>query len=177
MSSLYQLKKNTNISIDKICVVEQILDYVYYILKAEENKQLFDEGKDVFLEGMWDSSDTSKPSVLFPENFWNNMRTKIRPTTFITGSYNRFKKRHETYWLNGSAFNMCQFELSKEGIRLTNKSENNKVVWVVNKCDKVVYNRPRPRPHMMTKMTDRKKPNTKVTVNNKSADESKGEVN
>ena len=42
------------------------------------------------------------------------MRTKIRPTTFITGSYNKYKRKHEFHWLNGSAFNMAQFELKKE---------------------------------------------------------------
>lgn len=137
--SLYTLKKNTNIGIDKIRVVEQILDYVFYELKKPEHKEKFDKGEEVLVTKMWDSTDTSKTSTLFPEDFWRDMRTQIRPTTFITGSYNRFKKRHETYWLNGSAFNMAQFELSKEGINITNKTENKDVIWSIEKCEKVVY--------------------------------------
>ena len=139
--SLYQLKRKTDINIDKIRVVEQILDFVDY--EINENKEKFTNNEIIVSKDLWDTYDTQKASHLFPEEFWKRMRTKIRPTTFITGSYNKYKRKHEFHWLNGSAFNMAQFELKKRGIDLQNKTENKVVTWTIQKCEPVkpVYKR------------------------------------
>ena len=133
--SLYQLKRKTDINIDKIRVVEQILDFVDY--EINENKEKFTNNEVIVSKNLWDAYDTQKASHLFPKEFWERMRTKIRPTTFITGSYNKYKHKHEFHWLNGSAFNMAQFELKKKGIDLQNKTENKIVTWTIQKCEPV----------------------------------------
>ena len=141
--SLYQLKKKVKICTDKVEVITQILDYVDYVLGLKENTEAFHKGEKITLTDLWDPTDTTKYSVLFPKEFWDRMITNVRPTTFITGSYNRQKGKHEFYWmgLGGSAFNVAQFELKKEGVELMNESENKRVVWSLRKCEKYVPRR------------------------------------
>lgn len=141
--SLYQLKKKVKICTDKVEVITQILDYVDYVLGLKEHSETFNKGEKVTVTDLWEPTDTTKYSVLFPKEFWDRMITNVRPTTFITGSYNRAKGKHEFYWmgLGGSAFNVAQFELKKEGVELLNESENKRVVWTLQKCEKYVPKR------------------------------------
>ena len=90
--SLYQLKKKVKICTDKVEVITQILDYVDYVLGLKENTEAFHKGEKITLTDLWDPTDTTKYSVLFPKEFWDRGQiTNVRPTTFITGSYNRQK--------------------------------------------------------------------------------------
>ena len=67
--SLYQLKRKTDINIDKIRVVEQILDFVDY--EINENKEKFTNNELIVSKNLWDHTIHKRHLTCSQKNFGN----------------------------------------------------------------------------------------------------------
>ena len=138
--SLEQLSKDIKYAQKKVSIFqdkEKVAKHVIQFVKSEvsKNQEEFDKNEKVYLTKLWEPGKTNDPSLLFPRDFWNTCETNVKPTTFITGSYNHESKRYEFHWMRGSAFTVAQYELEKDGVRLLNETKNRVVTWSVQKCE------------------------------------------